>query len=496
MSAQARTRPPLKDSGARCSSDRCRAAIRWVKTVDGQWMPLDMDRVPDGTVVAEQVRGQWRVRVLRAGEAVDPRRPRWSPHWSTCPDVEMWGEQRRKADPTGETAPRRPAPGLRRLDTWACAGCYWPDHLLDSGSTLCEVCSEVLAAWRAKPGPHRGPIPYPRWNRETGQRDPYRPPRTHLPPAPTVPAAAVPQPGTLLAVDGPSLAHRAWYAYERSGMTAPDGRRIHAVYGFLALLVGVIDRVRPDALVVGFDDRASSVRRDAYPAYKAGRAERDADLHTQMADIVAVLQALGVRVIVPDGLEADDVLGSAAAAAEATGWRCVLATSDKDSFALISEATTVLRLVSGLDNAVLMDPARLVEEYGVTPGQYADYCALVGDTSDNLPGVLGIGPKTAARLLAAMGSVDAALEDPTAAGSAVGKAAAAKLRTEQARAALDRNRQIMAIRRDVPVDPQACRPQVDPRAVAAVLRERHLPKLTDRVTAALCRPARAGRRNP
>lgn len=296
-------------------------------------------------------------------------------------------------------------------------------------------------------------------------------------------------PGVLLAVDGNSLAHRAWHAYERSGMTTPAGRPVFAVHGFLALLAGIIDRTDPDAIVVGFDDHAGSTRRDRYPDYKAGRAEKSPDLYAQLADIAAVLPALGVQVIVPEGLEADDVLGSAAAAAETADWRCVIATSDKDAFGLITEATSVLRLVSGLDNAVHMTPQALLDQYGVTPAQWLDYAALVGDTSDNLPGVTGIGPKTAAKLLAALGSVDAALADPAATAAAIGNTAAAKLAGDEARAALDRNHDIMAIARDVPVDPDACRPQVTPATVAAVLHDRHLPSLIDRVTAALCRPA-------
>ncbi|MEU8023725.1 5'-3' exonuclease H3TH domain-containing protein [Micromonospora haikouensis] len=312
------------------------------------------------------------------------------------------------------------------------------------------------------------------------------------PPADPPPAA-----GTLLAVDGNSLAHRAWHAYQQTGMTSPDGRPIHAVYGFLALLAGIIDRTKPDALVVGFDDHTRSDRRARFAGYKAGRAPTDPDVHAQIDAIGDTLRDLGVHVVVPAGLEADDVLGSAAATAETAGWRCVVATSDKDAFALISDTTTVLRLVSGLDNAVAMTPAALVERYGVTPAQYGDYAALVGDDSDKLPGVAGIGPKTAVKLLAALGGVDAALADPPATVAAVGRAAAGKLTTPAAREALDRNRDIMAIRRDLPIDLQACRPTVDPATVEAVLRDRHLPALTPRVTAALCRerPA-AGRQVP
>ncbi|MBM0205788.1 hypothetical protein JNW90_24295 [Micromonospora sp. STR1s_5] len=510
MTARARTAPaaaltPAEPAGSRCKSDRCGAAVRWVKTPRGKWMPLDIDRCPDGTVVAEQLaRNDWRFRVMRHDEQVDPTRPRYSPHWSTCPEPGLWAQTRREADPAGDSTTAR---ARSRWDTWACAGCRWPYHVVDGVGTLCEVCSPILAAWRALPGPHRGPIPYPRWNEDTEQREPTAFPGARFapalpqaapadpPPAPVAPARPAltvvepaPRPaGTLLVVDGPSLAHRAWYAYEKSAMTAADGTPIHAVYGFLALLAGIIDRTDPDAVLVGWDDRTSSIRRQWYPEYKAGRVERDPDLYAQQAIIATVVESLGVPRVVPTGLEADDVLGSAAAAAEAAGWRCVIATSDKDSFALITEATTVLRLVNGLDNAVRMTPAKLVETYGVRPDQYLDYSALVGDDSDHLRGVLGIGVKTAAKLLAALGSVDAALADPEATAKAVGKAGAAKLRTEQATAALDRNRKIMAIRRDLPVDLERCRLRTTPDMVATVLEALHLPKLVARVTGALCR---------
>lgn len=301
--------------------------------------------------------------------------------------------------------------------------------------------------------------------------------------------AAVPAPpGVLLAVDGNSLAHRAYHAYERSAMRNSDGRPVWAVYGFLALLAGVLDRVRPDALVVGFDDRTACARRDRYAEYKSGRPERSPDLYAQLDDIVAVLADLGVTVIVPPGLEADDVLGSAAATAERAGWRCVAATSDKDAFGLITDTTTVLRLVSGLDNAVEMTPPVLLEQYGVTPGQWRDYTALVGDTSDNLPGVTGIGPKTAVKLLAACGTLDAAVADPDAARTAVGKAAAGKLATVDAATAITRNRDLMAAVVDVPVNLDRCRPTATVADVAVTLRLWQLPALIERVTAALCPP--------
>lgn len=310
------------------------------------------------------------------------------------------------------------------------------------------------------------------------------------------PAGRPDTPPVLLAVDGPSLAHRAFHAYERSAMRDPDGRPVWAVYGFLALLAGIVDKVRPDAVLVGWDDRDGSARRDRYAGYKAGRAEKSPDLYAQLDDIDATLAQLDVPQLTAPGLEADDILASAAARAEAAGWRCTVATSDKDSFALVTDSTTVLRLVSGLDNAQEITPPALAELFGVRPDQWLDYAALVGDTSDNLPGVTGIGPKTAVRLLAACGTLAAALADPDAAEDAVGKAAAAKLASGQAREAIDRNRDLMAPVRTIDIDPGQCRPSVTAGTVAAVLRARHLPSLVDRVTAALCRSGPASPSSP
>lgn len=311
-------------------------------------------------------------------------------------------------------------------------------------------------------------------------------PAPAAPPPPTL--RAVPTVGTLLAVDGDSLAHRAYYGYQPSRMAAPDGRPIWAVHGFLTLLAGIIDKTNPDALVVGFDDHRGSVRRDAYPDYKAGRAEKAPDLYSQMAETVEVLRQLGVQVVTPAGLEADDVLASASEAAEAAGWQCVIATSDRDAFGLITERTTVLRLMDKLDNAVRMTPAVLLDQYGVRPDQYLDYASLVGDKSDNLPGVQGYGQKTAVKLLAALGSVAAAYKDRAAVVAAVGAAAAARLTTEAAEAALARNRSLMWMRRGIPIDVHACRPATTADTVATVLRDRHLPKLVERLTMALCPP--------
>jgi DNA polymerase-1 len=255
---------------------------------------------------------------------------------------------------------------------------------------------------------------------------------------------------TLLAVDGNSLLHRSFHASARTGFRTPDGRPMWAVRGLLSQLVAAVDRVCADAVVVGFDDPSASVRRDRWPSYKAQRDPKPRTLEDQLVTAVDVLRDLGVTVVVPPGLEADDVLASAAAYAPTVGYRTVLATSDRDSFALIDEHTRVLRILNGgVEASPLLDPQRLMMMSGVRPDHYLDYAALRGDTSDNLPGVPGIGPKTAARLLVEFGSAQAAFDDAAAGGrrcaAVLGAAVARKLAADVARETWAHNCAVMTM---------------------------------------------------
>ncbi|ANH36619.1 DNA polymerase I, thermostable [Nocardioides dokdonensis FR1436] len=261
---------------------------------------------------------------------------------------------------------------------------------------------------------------------------------------------------TVLAVDGNSLLHRAFHASARSGFRTADGRPAWAVRGLLSQLVAAVDRAMADAVVVGFDDPAASVRRERWPTYKAHRTPKPETLVEQLDSVVTVLRELGVGVVVPVGLEADDVLASVAAQAPEAGFRTVLATSDRDSFALVDEHTRVLRILNGgVDASPLLDPARLALVTGVRPDQYLDLAALRGDASDNLPGVAGFGAKTAAKLLAALDTGADALADAAAGGercrAAVGPARARTLGTEEARERFYLNREVMAMVRTVDV---------------------------------------------
>ena len=261
----------------------------------------------------------------------------------------------------------------------------------------------------------------------------------------------------LLAVDGNSLVHRSFHAQAHTGLHTEDGRPMWAVRGLLAQLVAAVERIGPDAVVVGFDDPDVSHRRDRWPQYKAARSDKLPTLVGQLQLAADVLRGMGVAVVVPTGLEADDVLASVARFAPTVGATTVVMTSDRDAFALIDRHTRVLRIINGgVEASPLLTGERLTMMLGVRADQYRDFAALRGDPSDNLPGVHGIGPKTAARLLCALGSARAAFDDVAADGArvraAIGAGATRHLAHPDARAAWELNCQVMYMRDDIPLD--------------------------------------------
>lgn len=284
----------------------------------------------------------------------------------------------------------------------------------------------------------------------------------------------------MLVVDGNSILHRCFHAQARTGFRSADGRPRWAVRGLLSQLVAAVDRIGPDAVVVGFDDPDASVRRARWPQYKAHRGEKLDTLVEQLDAAAGMLRALGIAVVVPPGWEADDVLASVARRVRDAGGGTVVMTSDRDAFGLIDEHTRVLRIINGgVEASPLLTPDRLVTLLGVRPDQYPDFAALRGDPSDNLPGVRGVGPRTAARLLAATGTAEAAFDDLAAGGTrvgdAVGPAAAARLAAPGARQAWALNRQVMAMRADLPVDLGAGHLPLRGDAVRAAFAELDLP---------------------
>ena len=261
--------------------------------------------------------------------------------------------------------------------------------------------------------------------------------------------------------------HRSFHAQAHTGVPA------WAVRGLLGQLVAAVERIRPTAVVVGFDDPERSERRERWPQYKAHRTEKLESLVEQLALAAQTLRELGVTVVVPPGLEADDVLASTAEHARRCGGETVIVTSDRDAFALIDDTTRVLRVINGgVDASPVMTGERLVMLLGVRPEQYRDYAALRGDPSDNLPGVRGVGPRTAARLLAEFGSAAAAFDAPDAVAGRFGPGLARKLAAAEARENWQRNCQVMTMRCDVAVAPRPL--PLDADQVAATFRGQQL----------------------
>lgn len=210
-------------------------------------------------------------------------------------------------------------------------------------------------------------------------------------------------------IDGNSLMHRAYHAVPPT-MNAPDGRPTNAVFGFISMLLKFVDTARPDAIVCAFDAGRPAFRMEAIEQYKAQRAPMDDDLKVQFPIMEELLEAMGIPVVKIKGWEGDDILGTVAARDEALGFETLLVTGDKDAYQLASDLTHIVTTKKGITDVAIYGPEQVVERYGVTPAQVPDYLGLKGDTSDNIPGVPGIGEKTAAKLLQAYGSLEGLYE--------------------------------------------------------------------------------------
>ena len=212
-------------------------------------------------------------------------------------------------------------------------------------------------------------------------------------------APVAPRAGRLLLIDGHSMAFRAYYALPVDSFTTSTGQATNAVHGFLSTLLSLLEQERPTHLAVAFDLPGGTFRTREYPGYKANRDETPQPLIGQIELIGDLLAAMGVRAVTAPDYEADDVLATLAARAQAEGLEVLVCSGDRDSFQLITENCTVLQPVRGGSAPRRMTPARVRERYGVSPERYPHLAALVGETSDNLPGVPGVGPKTAAKWL-------------------------------------------------------------------------------------------------
>jgi len=281
----------------------------------------------------------------------------------------------------------------------------------------------------------------------------------------------------LLVIDGNSLVHRAYHALPVE-LSTSQGVATNAVLGFTNMLWKILAEVQPRCVAVAMDKGRVTFRHAVFPAYKATRKPTPGDLVPQFPLVREVLAAMRIRVAEMENYEADDIIGTLTARAEAAKMACLVLTGDRDTLQLVSPTTRVLLTQKGISDLVTYDPEKVARRFGVRPGQYVDFRALTGDTSDNIPGVPGIGEKTAARLIAAYGGLEELLarrhELPPRTRQLLDD------HVDQARV----SRRLAAIERDVPLDlePSSCRwDGPDYRALLAVFRRLEFKKLAAQI---------------
>src|SRR4051794_20034004 len=209
----------------------------------------------------------------------------------------------------------------------------------------------------------------------------------------------------LLLLDGHSLAYRAFFALPAENFSTSTGQHTNAVYGFTSMLINVLRDEAPTHVGVAFDVSRKTFRAAEYPEYKAGRSATPTEFSGQLPLLREVLDALRIRHVGVEGFEADDVIATLTHRAVEQGGEVVICTGDRDAFQLVSDSVSLIYPVRGVSEVWRMDPAAVTEKYLVPPERYSDLAALVGESSDNLPGVPGVGPKTAAKWLGQYGDL-------------------------------------------------------------------------------------------
>ncbi|MDR1253628.1 MAG: DNA polymerase I [Oscillospiraceae bacterium] len=215
----------------------------------------------------------------------------------------------------------------------------------------------------------------------------------------------------LLALDGNSILNRAFYGINI--LTNKNGQYTNAIHGFIMMLNKLTHETTPDAIAIAFDMRTPTFRHKAFKGYKAGRKGMPSELACQLPVLKELLEYLGYAMVECEGFEADDILGTLAKSCEKGGHTCIIATGDRDSLQLVSNLVSVRITTTkcGKPSVTLYDEKKVIEEHGVTPKQLVDIKALQGDTSDNIPGVVGVGKKNALMLIQKYGSLDAVYDD-------------------------------------------------------------------------------------
>ena len=288
---------------------------------------------------------------------------------------------------------------------------------------------------------------------------------------------------TLLVVDGHSLAYRAFFALPVDNFSTKDGQHTNGIYGFLSMFVNLVKAEQPTHLAVAFDTSRHSFRTDQYPEYKATRSASPAEFTGQIPLLQEALAAMNVTVLTKEGIEADDILATLATEGAEAGFDVLVCSGDRDTIQLVTDDVTLLYpSVQGVSQLKRYTPDAVVEKYGLPPANYPDIAALVGETSDNLPGVPKVGEKTAVKWLNQWGSLDALLENADKITGVVG----GNLREH-----LDdvrRNRSLNALLSDVelPVGPEDLAVQpIDAQAVRDIFARLEFRTLLPRVFEAL-----------
>jgi DNA polymerase I len=250
---------------------------------------------------------------------------------------------------------------------------------------------------------------------------------------------------TLMLLDGNSLAFRAFYALPAENFKTQGGLTTNAVYGFTAMLINLLRDEGPTHIAAAFDVSRQTFRKDKYPEYKAGRSATPDEFRGQIDITKEVLVALGITVLAEAGFEADDLIATLATQAEDEGYRVLVVTGDRDALQLVSDDVTVLYPIKGVSELTRFTPEAVANKYGLTPTQYPDFAALRGDPSDNLPGIPGVGEKTATKWISEYGSLQSLVDNIDQVKGKVGDA----LRAHVASVVL--NRELTELVKDVPL---------------------------------------------
>ncbi|MDK1358945.1 DNA polymerase I [Arthrobacter sp. zg-Y1219] len=252
----------------------------------------------------------------------------------------------------------------------------------------------------------------------------------------------------LLVIDGHSMAFRAFYALPAENFSTDTGQHTNAVYGFTSMLINLIKEEKPTHLAVAFDLDTPTFRSEEYTEYKGGRNKTPEEFHGQIDLIIKVMEAMRIPTLSLDGYEADDILATLAEKASARNWDVMIVSGDRDAFQLVDDRVTVFYPKKGVSDLPRMDAVAVEAKYLVPPDKYSDLAALVGETADNLPGVPGVGPKTAAKWIKQYGGLEGILENLDSIKGKVGDSLRANIED------VKRNRRLNRLLRDLdlPVD--------------------------------------------